>query len=141
MEALEHTRGKYISVFDLFFKYSSPIPARHPIYPDFFVTQNEQTEGMKFHTQGRYLGFVRMNTEPLEDRIVGTNEKVVADVKDIGGWNSREYDYIWNGMYYRNSLTKFIDKIFFFEDRNHPIIKNNRKKMFYVTQNTLDGFS
>ena len=31
---------KYVSLFDLYFKYSSPIPARHPLYEDFFVHIN-----------------------------------------------------------------------------------------------------
>ena len=31
---------KYVSLFDLYFKYSSPIPARHPLYEDFLVNIN-----------------------------------------------------------------------------------------------------
>jgi hypothetical protein len=51
--------GKKISLFNLYFPYSTPIPLRHPLFPDFRVGLNYQVPGTwTIVGKQKYIGYV-----------------------------------------------------------------------------------
>jgi hypothetical protein len=99
------TDVKYVSLFDLYFKYSSPIPARHPFYEDFYIQQNE-TFDMNDEYKG-YQGFVMINDENINPiYVTKPKERVLFFNKDLPKRMEQEYDWVWNHLYYRKYLAK-----------------------------------
>ena len=91
----------YISLFDLFFRYSTPILLANyddyvfPIKGHRFIPDTTTREGMA------WLGFVTLNHRPLPRKVVGKNDKHIFMWQSKSERDPSERDYIgyWINFY------------------------------------------
>ena len=117
---------KWISLFDLYFRYSSPIPYKHPVYNEFFCQLSHEMPGTRRSIGKNYYGFVTINHEARDSNYYARKkEKNVFFMKPYKKSDEAFYDEIWNTYYYRNGLDKYMDYIFepgkFFIDKKRDL--------------------
>ena len=62
---------------------------------------------------GGYQGFVTINDKKIQKIYLKGDEQVVYfNDMDISGSQKREYDYMWNGVYFRKYFSKNQELVF-----------------------------
>jgi len=105
-------KDKWVSLFDLYFKYSSPIPARHPIFTDFQLYQREVVQNAGGVRSLPFVGFATINAESIPKIYVKGDDKLVILKKHLHPKLTKEYDFMWNSVYFRKELSKNMDLLF-----------------------------
>lgn len=105
---------KFISLFDLYFELSSPVPYRHPSFKDFRVTNFYKANHTEQLSPHEYGGYIKLNhrpaqrvfvTDPQQKNIFYIQEKWSKD-------NEQFYDDIYNQIYFRDGLAKHFAPLF-----------------------------
>ncbi len=81
---------EYISLFDLFFDYYSPIPSKRHEYNEYCVGLND--EDLKMYGQ------VHINHRRIPDRYITRHDKVVV-MKDSIAHEEKKNQEIWHNFY------------------------------------------
>jgi hypothetical protein len=129
VEEYKKSGKRYVSLFDLYFNYSSALPYTHPKFYDFFVVNRENIIDTSVNKGITYGGEVHLNHRDIEKKILRGDEKVILMINEgVGKWPV-EYDLAWNSIYSRSVLAKYMDKNEFtkyqcqisphFGDQNH----------------------
>lgn len=121
-------KDKHVSLFDLYFKYTSPLPPRHPLYEDFVLHKQSTGQNNSGYTRSDYLGFVTLNDEVLQPQFASMNQKIVYFFRSLDPRLTKEYDIMWNCHYFRSYLTKDMRPIF-----KDKMFTNSKKEDLKVT--------
>lgn len=80
-----------------------------------------------------YIGFVKLNVKGIPKTLIKGTERVLPLDTYVFGELQKEYDHMWNSVYYRKDLAKYMDRIFGPKDANYALLKSNKKEMGEVS--------
>jgi hypothetical protein len=93
LSLMNYKGTEYISLFDLFFDYYSPIPVKRHEYNEYVVGLND--EDMKMYGQ------VHINNRKIPERYIGKDDKVVVMRDDLVPNDEKRNIQIWHDFYQR----------------------------------------
>lgn len=103
-------KKKMVSLFELYFDLSSPIPYRHPLYKDLKVQDMYLSSDGVFGTNGGYAGYVKFNTFSIPEVTIKDASKqrnVFVLAPDLNPGLAKFYDDMFNQIYHRNHLARY----------------------------------
>lgn len=124
---IKEGKTNWVSLFDLYFPHTSPVPYKHTFYNEFFVKLGFLIPKTRKIISDPYYGFVTLNLKGLKDSkyYVKKKEKNIFYMEPFSQEDERFYDLIWNTYYNRGGLGKYMEKIFeqgkFFPDRKRDL--------------------
>lgn len=101
-------KGKYVSLFDLYFELRSPLPFRYPAFFDF------RAPGASYKASRTYEGFIKQNHKPVLSAYVKSGDKNIF-MKETFNYTKQQselYDDVYNQIYYRVELAKHFKPLF-----------------------------
>jgi DnaJ domain len=103
-------KKRIVSLFELYFDVTSPIPYRHPLYKDLKVGDRYISSDGLFYSNGGYGGYVKFNTFPIPEvtvKDVSKQRNVFVLNPDLNSDLASFYDDMFNQIYHRNHLARF----------------------------------
>ena len=103
-------KKKMVSLFELYFDLSSPIPYRHPLYKDLKVQDLYPSSDGRFSSNGGYAGYIKFNLFSIPEvtvKDVSKQRNVFVLGAELQPWLAKFYDDMFNQIYHRNHLARF----------------------------------